>query len=381
MKSKKETHVVHIITRLDLGGAQKVCLSLVKGLRSQGISTELISGTDGELAPTVKNLDGVHLLKEFRHPISPKGLFQDFRCLLRMISIIRKLKKKHPHLIIHTHTPKAGFMGRWAAFFAGAKHRVHTIHGFTFHWRRNKLYDLFLYMCEYFSSLITKQFICVSSVDVKRGMHCFPRFKKKHSIIRAAVDWNQFKASSKLNSFPTQEPFVFGTVASLTPGKNLFELLQAFEYVHQNNPKTKLEIIGGGTLFSALEQWIQEHNLQDCVTLHGWQHDIVPIIKQWHCFTFTSLWEGLPCAVVEARLQKLPVLSYSTGGIPDIIVHGENGLLYKQKDWKNLAKGMLSISTNQDLYKKLQSFDDDLIDFNNQTMIEQHIKLYKELIK
>jgi len=380
MKCKKEIHVLHVITRLDLGGAQKVCLTLVNGLRDHGITTNLISGTGGELAPSVSSMQGVELLKEFRHPISPSGLFTDLRCLFHMISIMRKLKKQHPHLIIHTHSTKAGIMGRWAAFFAGIKTRIHTIHGYALHNYQNKIYNLFIYLNELMASLVTTHFVCVSSVDAKRGISYFPRFRKKHSIIRAAVEWNKFN-QSEANPFPQKsEPFIFGTVASLKPGKNLFELLKAFEHVHQNNQNTKLEIVGGGTLHAALEEWIRNHNLQDAVKLYGWQHDVLPIMKHWHCFSFSSLWEGLPCVVVEARLLRLPVLSYITGGIPDVISNGSNGLLYKQRDWHGLANGMLDISGNPELYYKLQSYEDNLSDFNDQHMIEQHIELYKELI-
>ena len=166
MKRKKEIYVLHIITRLDLGGAQKVCLALFKGLRNHGVSTELISGTGGELASLASSINGVQLLKEFRHPISPSGILTDLHCLIHMISIIRKLKKQHPRLIVHTHSTKAGIVGRWAAFFAGAKIRIHTIHGYALHQYQNKIYNSFIYIIELMASLVTNHFICVSSIDI-----------------------------------------------------------------------------------------------------------------------------------------------------------------------------------------------------------------------
>jgi len=380
-KRKKEIHVIQIITRLDLGGAQKICLHLVNGLRNKGISTDLISGTGGKLAPTVRSKPGVHLLKDFRHPISPNGFFTDFRCFIKLVSIIRNLKKEHPHLIVHTHSTKAGIMGRWAAFCAGVKNRAHTVHGYAFHGYQNKAYNLLIYLCELVTSLITTHFICVSSADVKIGMRHFPCFLKKHSIIRAAVDWETFfDPKYNGNPFPkNNEFFIFGTAACFKKQKNLFDLLKAFERVHHHNTNTKLEVIGGGILQTAIEQWIKEHNMQNNVILHGWKHDILPILKHWHCFILSSLWEGLPCTIIEARLQKLPVLSYNTGGISDVIIHEENGMLYKQKNWKGLSDGMLTISKNPQLHAKLQSYDDDLNDFKDKHMIQQHVDLYKEL--
>ena len=99
----------------------------------------------------------------------------------------------------------------------------------------------------------------------------------------------------------------------------------------------------------------------------------------WNAFVMSSLWEGLPCAVVEARLLKLPVLTYNTGGIHDVVMHGQNGFLYKQGDVQSLAHGMLEVTKNKLLYCKLQNFQEDLSDFNNQQMVQQHIQLYQNL--
>lgn len=382
MKRKKEIHVLYIITQLDLGGAQKVCLSLVNGLRINGIPAKLISGTGGQLTPNVSAIPDIYLLKEFRHSVSPLGFLTDLHCFIHLISIMRKLKKQYPNLIVHTHSTKAGIMGRWAAIFAGIKTRIHTVHGYAFHNNQNKFVTFCIYLVELFTSFITTHFICVSSKDVKKGISCFPFFCKKHSIIRAAIDWKQFyQPSYKGNPFPQKTAsFVFGTISCFKKQKNLFDLLKAFEYVHKKNQNTRLELIGDGRLRSVLEKWIKEHNIDNVVTLHGWQHNVLSIIKQWHCFVLSSLWEGLPCAIIEARLQRLPVISYNTDGIPEVIMNGENGLLYQQKDWPGLAQGMLTISQDQKLYTKLKSYNDNLHDFNDQNMVQQHIDLYKELV-
>ena len=105
---------------------------------------------------------------------------------------MKKLKKQHPHLIVHTHSTKAGIIGRWAAFFAGIKKRIHTIHGYGFHAHQNKILWVSIYLIEFITSLITTHYVCVSSEDVKTGIKLFPHFSGKHSIIRAAVDWDQF---------------------------------------------------------------------------------------------------------------------------------------------------------------------------------------------
>lgn len=380
MKHKQPEHVLYIITKLELGGAQKVCLSLAQGLHDAGISTALISGAQGPLAQHAQEITETILLDSFKREISFFSFINEFRCFTQLIKHIRSYKKKYPNLIVHTHSTKAGILGRWAAFFAGVKNRVHTVHGYAFHQHQNMFVWLIIYTVELLTSFITTHYVCVSSEDVKIGIKLFPRFSQKHSIIRAAIDWNQFQPAQRTHWFPvTNEPFVFGTVSCFKPQKNLFDLLQAFSYVHQKNPNTRLELIGDGVLRTKMEQWIKKHNLTAAITLHGWQDAVAPIMATWHAFVLSSLWEGLPCAVVEARSLKLPVLCYNTGGIRDVIEQGKNGFLYPQKNWQQLAQGMLDLSNNKQLYEKLRNHTQDLYDFQTAHMVEQHIALYKSL--
>ncbi|MBU4269753.1 hypothetical protein KKE07_02645, partial [Candidatus Dependentiae bacterium] len=115
----KKVNVLFIITKLELGGAQKVCLSLLDGVKKNGGFAGLISGADGPLVSEVKNLDSVYLLPEFKREVGLKNIFKDIYLFFKLIKLIKKNRKNHPDLIVHTHSTKAGILGRWAAFFAG----------------------------------------------------------------------------------------------------------------------------------------------------------------------------------------------------------------------------------------------------------------------
>lgn len=391
-----EPHIIYIITKLELGGAQKVCLSLLEGL---GPQATLITGTEGPLVARVANNQNVIFLKELTREVRFLGFINELRCFFKLVHILRQLKKKYPHSVVHTHSTKAGLLGRWAAFFAGIRTRIHTVHGYAFHEHQNSIIWFLIYAAELMTSFITTHFICVSSADVKTGIKLFPWFASKHSIIRAAVDHQQFFVpAKKLIHYSDVQPrpaasgvalkseawdhangFIFGTIACFKPQKNLFDLLQAFEYAYKKNPLIRLEIIGDGELRPAIEAWIFQHKLNRVITLHGWQDHVALIMMHWHAFALTSLWEGLPCAIIEARLQKLPVISYNTGGIHDVIMHGDNGLLYPQKEWRQFAEGMIQISTDHKLYETLCGYRDELDDFKIGTMVEQHQKLYKQI--
>ena len=389
MKQKREMQVIYIITKLELGGAQKICLSLFKKIPTTSCTTSLITGAHGLLMQNItqnaaqdaaQDADS-YILTDLKREVSFLGCMSEIKTFITLVKQLRKLKQKSHNTIVHTHSTKAGLLGRWAAFFAGIKQRVHTIHGYSFHDKQAIVIRTIHYLLELITSFITTHYITVSSADVRTGIALFPGFTYKHSLIRASVDDTYFEQNNQIMSFPIpNHPFIFGTVSCFKPQKNLIDLLKAFTVVHHQNKHTRLEIIGDGIQRPIIEQWLKEHNLTDAVILHGWQHDVTTYLKRWHAFVLSSLWEGLPCAVVEACLYKLPVVCYNTGGISDVIVSGSNGLLYPRTKWQELSQGMYKLTQDKQLYQKLQNFNADLSDFAQSTMIMQHQALYRHLI-
>jgi glycosyltransferase involved in cell wall biosynthesis len=381
MKHKHLSPVVYIITKLELGGAQKVCLSLLASLRARGIPVKVICGAGGTLDAHVKNDPDIIFLPALIRELSLKGIIQEWRAFAALVNHLKLLKKQLPHVIVHTHSSKAGILGRWAAWWAGIKTRVHTVHGYAFHKHQRRFVSCLVYLAELFTSMVTTHYVCVSSADVKTSIGLFPDFAKRHTIIRAAIDWPQFFTPARTTpAWPSaHEAFIFGSVACFKPQKNIIDSLRAFALVHAHYPHTRYEIIGDGAQRPLIEKWISEHNLSHAITLHGWQEKVKPIMALWHAFILSSLWEGLPCSVVEARVLKLPVISYDTGGIHDVISHGENGLLYQQKDWQSLAQGMLQLVENKELYNRLAGYQETLEDFDGDHMATQHINLYQQL--
>jgi glycosyltransferase involved in cell wall biosynthesis len=374
MIKKKEIHVLYIITKLELGGAQKVCLSLFDELQKKQHNAWLVSGSQGKLVNQTKSNSHVILLDALKREV---GLISEIKVFIQLVRTIRKLAQQHSNFIVHTHSTKAGYLGRWAAWVANVKYRVHTVHGFGFHEHQSWIGYCISYVLEVITSFITTHYICVSTKDVETGVNLIPSFAYKHSIIRAAIDNLSFIPATTSASF--NKTFVFGTVSCFKEQKNLFDLLHAFAYTHLHNPHTRLEIIGDGFLRPKIEQWIEQHNLTKHITLHGWQQTVAPVMQTWQAFLLTSLWEGLPCAIVEARFLKLPVIAYNVGGISDVISHGENGLLYTPKDKEALSHGMLSLTHDKQLYAQLSSHKEDLSAFTTSRMVDQHLSLYRSL--
>lgn len=382
-KKTENLVVIYILTKLELGGAQKVCLTLFDTLPTNNITTYLITGTQGILTQLVQDKKNIIFLPTLLREVHWYTFFTEIKNFFMLIKHLKNIKKNHntqtTTFAVHTHSTKAGIIGRWAAFFAGIPCRIHTIHGYAFHSYQNLFVWLAIYFLECITSFITTHFICVSIYDMYQGKRILPGFKRKASIIRAGVDSNQFvfKPAQKSDTF--NNLFIFGTISCLKQQKNLFDLIKAFQLVYQNNISARLEIIGDGLLRPQLENVIKQYHLENVVTLHGWQLEPANIMKNWDTFVLSSLWEGLPCSIIEARLLQLPIISYKTGGIPDVVKHGKNGFLCPQKEWRKLAYCMLEISTNKKLYQKLHTFKDDLHDFDNKYMVAKHRELYQKL--
>lgn len=374
-------HIVYIITKLELGGAQKVCLSLMHELPKQGVSTSLITGAQGVLLEKVCDTPNIFFLKNMRREIGFKNIVKEVRVFIELWSLLKKMKKKYPELIVHTHSTKAGLLGRWAAFFARIPTRVHTIHGFAFHEHQAWFSWLCIYACELITSLITTRFVCVSDKDRLTGLRLFPFFKNKAVIIRASIEDKTFSCCVSVphKKRDSKKLFIIGTIACFKPQKNLFDLLQAFKMVYHQYDNARLEIIGDGSLRSEIECWIKKNNLAHVITLHGWQNNVAPFLQCWDLFCLSSLWEGLPCAIIEARLCKLPVVAYDTGGISEVILHGKNGFLAPQKNYHVLATHIMQLIEDGNLYQKFADYPDNLVSFYEHTMINAHKQLYSTL--
>ena len=374
--STQTPHVIFIITKLELGGAQKVCLALHKAFQS---NSTLISGPKGSLADEAYNIGHFHSIPELEREVSFKGVLFEVIAFFKMIQIIRKTRRQHKTVIVHTHSTKAGIMGRWAAFFARADKIVHTVHGFGFHNYQGRLVWTLIYLLELITSFITDGFVNVSKHDLETGQRLIPRFKKKATLIRAAS--NSVNPAQRSVRAHDSEPFIIGSISCFKPQKNLTDLISAFYYAQQKTSRDlRLEIIGDGIMRPVLEEQIKRLNLENKISLLGWQQDISPFLQSWHLFALSSLWEGLPCAVIEARFNGVPVVSYNVGGISEVIKTKRNGIILSPQDINGLSDALYSYASDKNLYHQAACYPDKLTPFLPQTMIHEHELLYKSLI-
>jgi glycosyltransferase involved in cell wall biosynthesis len=379
--------VVYIITKLELGGAQKVCLSLLKNVAARGMKTILISGPHGPLVPQAQLLcDEVYLLPSLQREVGLFSLFKEGLAFLHMTFVLWQLRRKYGEITVHTHSTKAGIMGRWAAWFAGAQRIVHTVHGFGFHAYQMAVVWWLHYVLEYVTSWVTSAYVCVSSVDKAQGEELLPYFERRSNLIRAAIEWDTFTVSAqevrpaRLLHEAKSQRLRIGTISCFKPQKNLIHLFEAVRrLVNDDGIAVDLEVVGDGEQAPALFAWTVKHGLQEVITFRGWQYEVAPLMREWDVFALSSLWEGLPCAIIEARLLQLPVVAYNVGGIAEVITDKHNGILLQPGDVNGLYQALKTVALDARLRQSLAKADNDLTPFSDSVMAQQHAALYKQL--
>ncbi|MFH1094103.1 MAG: glycosyltransferase family 4 protein [Candidatus Omnitrophota bacterium] len=337
MKKTEKINILQIITNLELGGAQKQALFLIQKLDSVKYNKHFISAPQGLLLEEAQGMSDVHLclLPALKRCISPLNDLKSFFFIINYI-------KKHNIHVVHTHSSKAGIIGRWAACLGGVK-AVHTIHGWSFNdHQRMLLKQLYIFM-ERITARITTAFIAVSNNDIKKGLQHKIGREKQYKLIHygVGVDINVSEGQKahikqKLGIAPGK--VCVGMIACLKPQKNPLDFVRLASNICAKNPATIFLSVGDGILRGSMQQMIKEKKLEDRVKLCGWRKDIENILAVCDLIVLTSLWEGMPIALLEAMAFSKPVVAYASDGVKEMIKDGENGYLVKPKDIISLSK-------------------------------------------
>jgi len=368
--------IIFIITKLELGGAQKVCLSLAKQVRSKHTDTIVITGPEGLLLNQAHRFASrVITLPYFQWNVSPLTLWKEFAAFFSMHRQLRLLRKEYDEIVVHTHSTKAGVMGRLASWCAGITRIIHTVHGFGFR-PYKKVYAWWVhYLLEYMAACVTDTYVYVSQRDAEQGKMLLPAVRKTE-VIRAAVDARFFIRPARRLQVAEKERLVLGTVSNLKPEKNVFALCKIVHWLIVCGHDVQLEIVGDGPQRAQIESFIAQHNLKERIILHGWRDEVSSFLCRWDVCVLASLWEGLACAVIEARLCHVPVVSYDVGGISEVIVHEKNGLLVPAGRSELLTKALVRIITDDQLRYSLRDAQDNLHDFDERVMSKRYESLY-----
>ncbi len=329
-------NILYLITKLELGGAQKQLLSLISGLDKERYRVFLFTAKKGPLLSDAYSIDGLTLKRSnwLERPINP---FKDILAFCEIYAFI----KKNNIQIVHTHSSKAGILGRLSARLVKVKFVCHTVHGWSFNdfqpFFRRKLF-IFL---ERLSARFTDKIIVVSHCDRQKGLDNRIGEPDKFQLIRYGIDYLEFTSSGldirKELGIGAQDLTV-GMVSCFKPQKAPQDFIRLAFLVNQSMPSVKFILVGDGILRAKIQASINKFNLQKNVILTGWRRDIQRILSAIDVFALTSLWEGMPVTVLEAIASSIPVIATNTGGIEELIIDGKTGFLVSPQDTRGMAE-------------------------------------------
>jgi len=308
---------------------------------------------------------------------------KDFKALLLLVWLIFKEKPD----IIHTHSSKAGILGRLAAKIARVPHIIHTPHGHVFYGHFGRLASWVFLWAEKFLSKITNRMVALTDGEKDDYINLSVCPAEKLIKIHSGVDVKQFMHSNgngvkKRRSLGLdQNGMVIGFVGWLLPIKGPEYLLKAMDHIWSKHPDTSLVMVGKGDLDLELRAEALRKNVNGKVKFLGWREDIDEIMPLFNMLVQPSLNEGMGRVLVEAMAAGKPVVASRVGGIPDLVQHGKTGYLVPPADEKALADGIQKLLDNPERAKLMGKRGRALCErFSLEAMIEKLDDLYSHLM-
>lgn len=394
--------VVHIITKLELGGAQGNTLYTVENLDKEKFDVYLVCGKGGILDKKAVNLSKRQNIKLYFVDtlVREINFIKDFLALKDLLFILDEIKPD----IIHTHSSKAGILGRIAGHILRLLDKnslkiIHTFHGFGFNEYQKLFVKWFYIILEKFVARFSNILIFVSNANMETAQKYKIGSKEKYLLIRSGIKISLYQRTSldeKLKQKTRQElnvskqNIVITTIGPFKPQKNLSDFIKLCNNIMTSDKleeKIKQRIIflvaGDGEQRNQLEQLVGAFKLNTKIKFLSWYENIPGLISITDIFVMTSLWEGLPRAAVEALVSGVPVVSYNTDGLKDIIVSDINGYTAPAKKFNLLANYIVELLNNEKKLEQLKSNARKTINetFDIDYMVKQQEELYLTLIK
>jgi len=386
----KKIRVLHIITRLILGGAQENTIFTVWGLnKSDYYEVDLATGPP--IGP-----EGSLIEEAERRGIEPKIIrhmrreINFFRDILAFIELYRIIKRGN-YTIVHTHSSKAGILGRLAAKMAGVKIIVHSVHGLPFFDYQSRFLNYIYIVCERFVALFTDKLISVCDAMVRKAVAVGVAKENKFRTIYSGIEMNHYSNSAisiaekqkELNLDPDAP--VVGNISRLFNLKGHNYLLEAASQVAEVFPEVKFLLVGDGILRERLIRQAKDLKIRDNIIFTGLveRREIPKLISSMDVVVHTSLREGLPRVLPEVLAMAKPVIAFEVDGIGEVIKDGINGYLVPPTDSGKLANCIIHLLKNKENARKMGEVGRAMVSpaFGLGVMIERIDDVYKQLIE
>ena len=354
----RRPRVLRIISRLNVGGPARHAVLLNTGLQARGFETLLVHGTVGPAEASFDHLVQEERIRSLRIPTLGRRvhLFDDISAF---VSIWRAIRDFEPD-IVHTHTAKAGALGRAAAAvhnaLGSAAHRiliVHTFHGHVLEGYFSGIANRLVRWAERALSWITD---CTIAISERQRKDLVDRFRVAPAsrtvviplglrlgnlLVLTQDDRDRARAAAGY-----RDEFVVGFVGRLVPVKQVDVLIEAIALMKRELPTVRLVITGDGPERASLEARARAVHVDDITTFRGWREDLVATYAPLDVVALTSRNEGTPVALIEAMAAGVPIAATAVGGVPDVVTDGQTGLLTRESA-PEIAKALLTIARDR----------------------------------
>jgi glycosyltransferase involved in cell wall biosynthesis len=347
--------IVRVIARLNVGGPAIHATLLTSRLDPARFTTTLVTGAEEASEGNYLALHGrqaqVELIPDLGREIRP---VRDLRTLRDLVRIIRRVR---PH-IVHTHTAKAGAVGRVAALVCGVPIVVHTFHGHVLRGYFSPAKTALYRGIERTLARRTDRLLTVTDrvrdellalgvgrpeqyVTVPLGFDLAPLLQAEHRR-------GELRRELGLGQAP-----LVGIVARLVPIKAHEVFLAAAARVHAAMPDVRFLVVGDGERRAELERQVDALGLRAATRFLGWRADLDRLYADVDVVVLTSRNEGSPVALIEAMAAGVPVVSTAVGGVPDVVQDGASGLLAAIDDEAAIAGHVLTLLGDRDLVARM----------------------------
>ena len=408
----KKIKVVRVIARLNIGGPAIHTILLTEGLNKDKFDSLLVCGTiakdEGDMLYYARARNVVpHIIPELKRELNP---LNDALAFLKIYKLIRR---ENPD-IIHTHTAKAGTLGRLAGIFYNLLSvrrikLIHTFHGHVFEGYFGRFKTRLFIFIERFLAYFNSKIITVSSAVKEELVSLRISSEVKIEVIPLGLELAGFLGLplSRLSIQGTREAdssekeagccLNIGIVGRLVPIKNHRLFLEGAAKVIRDNPALDLrfKIIGDGELRAELEEFSRKLNLSSAVEFSGWQKDLSGVYANLDIVCLTSINEGTPVSLIEAMASGKVIAATDAGGVKDLIGESleesedelgfsprERGIMARSGDADSFAGALSFLVRNEEIRKKMAAAGREFVreKFAKKRLIKDIERLYEQVV-
>jgi glycosyltransferase involved in cell wall biosynthesis len=380
-------HICHVITRLIVGGAQENTILTCAGLHERGHRVTLISGPthgpEGSLVERAKS--GGYEYIEIPELIRAVNPWMDARASRLLAMEFQRLKPD----VVHTHSSKAGIVGRHAAAKAGVRRIIHTIHGMSFNRTQPRLVQKLYAWLEWYEARRTHIVVAVAAAMIDQAVAAgiCPRVRMR--TIYSGMEIERYtptrydRAAIRRSWGVGDDDVVVGTIARLFRRKGYEQLIPIMAAAAARDSRLRFVWVGDGAQRAEYEAELQRLGLRDRTMLTG----LVPpervpeMIAGFDILAHTSQWEGLPRAVVQALLMQVAAVAFDIDGTPEVVLDGKTGRLVPFNDTPAFADALLQLAADADVRRQMGRAGREhcRVRFDWRTMVDELEKLYLEI--